>query len=267
MLHPAFDFTQDVSKFLPYPPQKCPCLTRLYILRKGSRFGLLIKPVYCQDDTDNQEGLGPTKIKEYLGLFGWDQLTSIDLPGEAKGFVPDKQWKKETWGQSWWDGDTYNLSIGQGFLQITPLEVVSSFSAIANGGTLFQPQVAKEIIDDQKETVEEFEPKVISQNFIDPENLQVVREGMRQAVTGINSPQASAVILNSLPVSVAAKTGTAELGKDKYGRDHYHNWVTVFAPYEDPESVLTVMTEDVIGIQAVALPVARAVLNWYFTKQ
>jgi len=215
----------------------------------------------------NQEGLGPTKIKEYLELFGWNQLSSIDLPGEAQGFVPDKQWKKETWGQSWWDGDTYNLSIGQGFLQITPLEVVSSFSAIANGGTLFQPHVAKEIIDEGKNVIEGFEPEVIRQNFISPENLQVIREGMRQAVTGINSPQASAVILNSLPVQAAAKTGTAELGKDKYGREHYHNWVTVFAPYEDPEIVLTVMIEDVIGIQAAALPVAYGVLNWYFTNQ
>lgn len=209
----------------------------------------------------DQKGLGPTKIKKYLELFGWGEKTQIDLPAEATGFIPDKEWKKEKFGEGWWDGDTYNLSIGQGFLQITPLEVVNSFAAITNGGKLFQPQVVKRIINSEKEVVKDFEPKIIRQDFIDPENLQIVREGMRQAVTGINSPRASAVLLNSLPVSVAAKTGTAELGKD-----YYHNWITVFAPYEDPQIVLTIVIENVKGVQAAALPVAKAVLEWYFSK-
>ena len=228
----------------------------------------------------DQKGLGPTKIKEYLELFGWDGKTGIDLPGEAEGFIPDKEWKKKVWGNDWWDGDTYNLSIGQGFLQITPMEVINSFAAIANGGTLYKPQIAKEIIDTSTgsaqvgeedksssspfaaaRVVEEFKPEIIRQNFIDSQNLQIVREGMRQAVSGENSPLASAVILNSLPVAVAAKTGTAELGGDRY-----NNWVTIFAPYEDPEIVLTIMIENVKGVQAAALPVAKAVLEWYFTK-
>ena len=205
---------------------------------------------------EEQEGLGPTLIKNYLELFGWGDKTGIDLPGEAAGFIPDKEWKKETWGQGWWDGDTYNLSIGQGFLQITPLEVVSAFSVIANGGKLFQPQIVQKILDD-----EEFQPKIIRENFIDPQNLQIVREGMRQAVTGVNSPHASAVSLNSLPVAAAAKTGTAELGND-----YYHNWVTVFAPYDNPEIVLTVMIENVEREQVAALPVAKEVLEWYFAR-
>jgi len=207
----------------------------------------------------DQNGLGPTKIKEYLELFGWNQKTGIDLPGEEEGFIPDKEWKKKVWGNDWWDGDTYNLSIGQGFLQITPMEVINSFAAIANGGTLYKPKVVKDIIDGDKKIVEEFKPEIISQNFIDPNNLQIVREGMRQAVTGQSSPQASAVILNSLPVSVAAKTGTAELGGSSY-----NNWITVFAPYDDPQIVLTLMIENVKGVQAAVLPVARSVLEWYF---
>ncbi|HXK32100.1 MAG: penicillin-binding protein 2 [Candidatus Nealsonbacteria bacterium RBG_13_38_11] len=211
---------------------------------------------------EKQDGLGPTKIKEYLELFGWDEKTGIDVPGEIAGFIPDQTWKKEKIGEAWWDGDTYNLAIGQGYIQITPLEVVTAFGAIANGGILYQPQVAKEIIDGSGQLVEQFSPEVIRQNFIDSQYLQIVREGMRQAVTGENSPQASSVLLNSLPVAVAAKTGTAELGKD-----HYNNWVTVFAPYDNPEIVLTVMIEDVIGVQAAALPVARAVLEWYFTQE
>lgn len=213
---------------------------------------------------EDQEGLGPTKIKEYLELFNWNARTGIDLPGETVGFIPDKNWKKTTWKQNWWDGDTYNLAIGQGFLQITPLEVITSFVAIANGGTMYQPQVVQKIVDTSTgamNIIEEMEPKIISKNFITPENLQIVREGMRQAVTGVNSPQASSIILNSLPVSAAAKTGTAELGNN-----HYHNWITVFAPYEDPQIVLTLMMEDVKGVQEAVKPIARNILEWYFTK-
>lgn len=210
----------------------------------------------------DQEGLGVNKIKKYLQLFGWEEKTGIDLPGEAEGFLPDKEWKKETLKEAWVDGDTYNFSIGQGFLGITPLEVVVAFSAIANRGKLLQPLVVQKIIDGEKNVIEEFEPKIIREDFITTSTLQIVREGMRQAVTGINSPQASAVLLNSLPVSAAAKTGTAELGKD-----YYHNWVTVFAPYDDPQIVLTVMIENVKGVQAAALPIAKSVLEWYFTNQ
>jgi len=211
---------------------------------------------------EDQEGLGPTKIKKYLELFGWGEKTGIDIEEEIKGFIPDKEWKKEKMDQVWLDGDTYNLSIGQGFLEITPLEIANSFAAIANGGTLFQPQVVKEIVNKEKETIKTFEPKAIRQNLIASENLQIVREGMRQAVTGKNSPHASATVLNSLPVAVAAKTGTAELGDG-----HYHNWVTVFAPYNNPELVLTLVVEDVEGDRIAALPIAKAILEWYFRNE
>lgn len=213
----------------------------------------------------DQEGLGPTKLKEYLGLFGWEQKTQIDLPGEAMGFIPDKEWKKRVWNQGWWDGDTYLLSIGQGYLLVTPLEVVVGFLPIANGGRLLKPQVAQKIIDtstDSVKIVEEIKPEVIRENFIDPANIQIVREGMRRAVTGKNSPHASAVLLNSLPVTAAAKTGTAETPAENL----YHNWVTVFAPYEDPEILLTLMIEDVEGVRSVIVPAAKEILEWYFTR-
>lgn len=214
---------------------------------------------------EEQKGLGPTRIKQYLELFGWGEETGIALPGEAAGFIPDKEWKKRVLGQGWWDGDTYYLSIGQSYLLVTPLEVVTSFLPIANNGKLLQPQVVKQIVDasiNPMRVVEEIEPKVIRENFIDLKNIEIVREGMRQAVTGMNSPHASAVSLNSLPVSAAAKTGTAETPAENL----YHNWVTVFAPYENPEILLTIMIEEVEGIRAAALPVAKEVLNWYFTK-
>ena len=139
--------------------------------------------------------------------------------------------------------------------------MANSFVAIANGGLLYKPHVVKEVIDNNKNQVKKVEPEIIRQGFIDPQNLEIVKEGMRQAVTGVNSPQASAVLLNSLPVKVAAKTGTAELGGD-----YYQNWVTVFAPYDDPQIVLTVVIERIKGAQVASLPVVQDVLNWYFSQ-
>jgi len=209
----------------------------------------------------DQEGLGPTKIKEYLEKFGWNQKTGIDLPGEVEGFIPDPSWKKSYFerkeDQVWVDGDTYNLSIGQGYLKITPLEVATSFLSIANGGKLLKPQIVQKIVDSEKNLIEEIQPQILNANFIDPKNLQVVREGMRQAVTAGSATG----WLDTLSVSAAAKTGTAELGGD-----YYHNWITVFAPYEDPKIVLTIVIENIKEVKVAALPVAKEILEWYFTR-
>ena len=212
---------------------------------------------------EDQQGLGPQRIKKYLSLFGWDQKTGIDLPGEFSGFIPDPAWKKATKGQSWYDGDTYNLAIGQSDLQTTPLQVASAYCAIANGGTLYRPQIVSKIIsgsDDSAKTVQEFEPQIIRSGFIDPQNLEIIREGMRD---GVDKPYGLSAMLNNLPVSVAAKTGTAEIGLV----NHYNVWSSVFAPYDNPQIVLVVTAEDVNGLGAVTLPVAHDVLQWYFSKK
>ena len=221
-----------------------------------------------------QQGLGPSRIKKYLDFFGWEQKTGIDLPGEFKGFVPNPSWKKQTKNESWWDGDTYNLSIGQSDLQVTPLHVAMAYSAIANGGTLYKPQIVQKIIDGSASDVQrlqtsdvgrlkiiqEFEPEIINSNFIDPENLKVVREGMRD---GVRKEYGSSFMLNDLPVAVAGKTGTAETNKEGY----YNTWSSNFAPYDNPEIVFVATIEDIKGFQRSAtLPVTREVLQYYFTK-
>ncbi len=210
----------------------------------------------------DQKGLGPSTMKKYLELFGWGNKTGIGLPGESKGLIPEPQWKKEVKSEYWWDGDTYNLSIGQGDILVTPLQVAAAFVAIANRGTLYKPKIAKQIVDEEKNLIEEIKPEILRENFIAPENLEIVREGMRQAVTGEESPHATATLFNSLPIKTAAKTGSAQTSRAHY----YHTWVTVFAPYENPQIVLTIMIENVKDIQGAVLPVAREVLNWYFTR-
>ena len=211
------------------------------------------------------KGLGADRIKKYLNLFGWGEKTNIDFPGEKDGLVPDPKWREEHFtgvNKIWGRGHTYHLSIGQGDVSATPLQLAMSSASIANNGILYEPRMVEKIIDSAGN--EQFtEAKIIRQDFISKENLEVVRQGMRQTVTGKNSPQASAVILNSLPVKSAAKTGTAQTGV----KEHYHNWVTVFAPYENPEIVLIIMIEYVEGDQVVVLPVAKEILNWYFGEK
>jgi len=210
----------------------------------------------------DQQGLGPTRIKKYLSLFGWNEKTGIDLPGEFSGFIPDPAWKKEKKGSSWVDGDTYNLAIGQSDLRTTPLQVATAYSAIANGGTLYKPQIVNRIISgmgDSVATVREFEPEIIRSGFIDPQNLQIVREGMK---AGVYDDHGTSARLRDLPITVAAKTGTAEIGY----KDKFNVWSSVFAPYDNPEIVLVVIAEGIDGVGAVTLPVAHDVLQWYFSK-
>ncbi|MDD5606533.1 MAG: penicillin-binding protein 2 [Candidatus Pacebacteria bacterium] len=211
---------------------------------------------------EQQKGLGVNKIKEYLEYFGWSKKTNIDLPGEQQGFIPYPEWKQEVKKENWWTGDTYNLSIGQGDIGITPLQVVNSFSIIANKGTLYSPKIVKNISDQDKNIIKEIKPEIISQDLFLEKNIEIIRQGMRKAVTGIGAPNASATILQSLPVTCAAKTGTAQTPKN----DLYHNWITVFAPYDNPEIVLTVLIEEVQGLQLASSVVAKETLEWYFKE-
>src|SRR3989338_6227489 len=211
----------------------------------------------------DQQGLGPARIKKYLDLFGWEQKTGIDLPGEYPGFVPTPEWKKTTKGQPWWDGDTYNLAIGQSDLQVTPLQVAAAYSAIANGGTLYKPQIVQKIINgspnNSPDIITEFKPEIVRQNFIESAHLQIVREGMRD---GVQKDYGSSHLLSDLPVVVAGKTGTAEIGKVGV----YNTWSSAFAPYDNPEIVVVATIEEVKGLRAATLPVAHDILQWYFNK-
>lgn len=197
------------------------------------------------------EGLGAEKIEEWLRKFGWSQKTGIDLPGEGKGVLPSL-------GSDWSLGRTYHLSIGQGPLTVTPVQVTNAFAAIANGGVLYRLHLVDKLIDGKQET--EIEGKVIKRGIADKESLKVVRQGMRQTVT---SPSGTAHLLNELPVTSAAKSGTAQTSRE----NHYHDWLTVFAPYREPEIVLTVLVENVEGDQLSASLVAKRILKSYFRKE
>lgn len=203
------------------------------------------------------KGLGVRRIEKYLRHFGWGERTGIDLHLETQGLVPNPEWKKEQKGKSWFLGNTYFLSIGQQYVLASPLQVAVATTAIANNSQIFQPQIVNKIVDKQRNLIKDIKPVVISEDFISPKNIEIVKKGMRQTVT-----DGTATMLNHLPVAVAAKTGTAQTPRPGF----YHKWITTFAPYENPEIVLTIMVENVEGIQLTTPPVAKNVLEWYFNR-
>ena len=205
----------------------------------------------------DQRGLGPHLMKHYLSLFGWNNRTGIDLYGEEEGFIPSPKWKLETLNDQWRVGDSYNLSIGQGYMLTTPIQATMAFVAIANRGELLRPMLVEKILDNNGNVISKNKKKIIKRKMVSDYNLNVVREGMRDAVL-----KGSATLLNQLSVTSAAKTGTAQIPK----KGHYNNWVTVFAPYDDPEIVITIVIEEVEGVRAATVPVAKNVLKWYFKE-
>lgn len=205
----------------------------------------------------NFKGLGLDGLVKYFKMFGLDEITGIDLPGERDGFVPTAEWKTEMTGEPWYIGDTYHLSIGQGDLLVTPLQVNNYTSAIANGGKLYTPHLAKGVIHPDGMS-EDFSPKLIREISVDPENLKTVREGMRETVS-----YGSARSLDSLPVLVAGKTGTAQWHKDKPN----HAWFTGFAPYDNPNFVITILVEEGGEGSSVAVPIAKEIMSWWFTER
>ena len=222
---------------------------------------------------DRFVGLGSKGIGEYARAFGLDEVTGIDVPGEASGHVPDSKWKRHTYAENWLTGDTYNMSIGQGYLLTTPLQMASATAAVANRGSLWKPQILDHITDDKGNVVQPFQPKLLREVPVDPKDLDIVREGMFGAV---NWPNGTAARVRVPGVTVAGKTGTAEFARDedKDGqpdRDEKdnlptHAWFTSFAPYNDPEIVVTVFVANGGEGSAVAAPIATKILQAYFDK-
>lgn len=200
-------------------------------------------------------GLGGDTIARYARLYGLGAQTGIDLPGEAAGFVPTTEWKKQKFGEAWYQGDSYIYAIGQGYLTLTPLQILRATAAIANGGNLPTPHLMASITNPKGDKTV-YQDKSKATVPIPANILQIVREGMRETVT-----EGTAMSLRSLPVSVAGKTGTAQYGNE----DKTYGWFTSFAPYEKPEIAMVVVFEGQSREDTYnAVPVTYEVLNWYF---
>jgi penicillin-binding protein 2 len=193
------------------------------------------------------------------------------LSGEGRGLVPDSKWKRLNYAENWLTGDTYNMSIGQGFLLATPLQIANTTATVANRGYLYRPQLLDRITDAEGKVVRSFKPVLIREVPVDPAHLDTVREGMYGA---INWSYGTAPLARLPGIAVAGKTGTAEFYRDvnKDGRSDRdekgdlptHAWFTAFAPYVDPEIVVTVLVANGGEGSTVAVPVAAKILKAYF---
>jgi len=198
--------------------------------------------------------VGGDKIAQYARMLGLGKEPTISLPSRTGGLVPDSTWKRMYFAEGWYPGDTANMSIGQGYLEATPLQMASLISLVANGGSIYQPLVVKKIIDGRGKIIETFQPKVIGDPRISPETLSIIRRGLREAVLS-----GTCQTLRFKGLSVLAKTGTAQ---NPHGEDHA--WFICYAPEEAPAIALAVLVEHGGHGASAAAPLARQILSGVF---
>ncbi len=223
-------------------------------------------------------GLTARQMARWTELFGYGPPTGIDLPGEVGATVPDDQWKRQLYAESWTTGDSYNMSIGQGFVLSTPLQVLVSVAAVANGGKVVQPQVVYQMTDAAGGLQRDFTPKFTRELPLREGIIETVQQGMWAVV---NAPRGTgyAVKTENPDIVVAGKTGTAEfcdaqpteedpevLDCRRIDNDYlpYHAWMVAYAPFEAPEIAVVVFVYDGGEGSAVAAPVAKTILDTYF---
>jgi penicillin-binding protein 2 len=198
-------------------------------------------------------------LARWTRAFGFGEAAGIDLPGEAKGVVPDPAWKQAKEGLPWFPGNTVMMSIGQGYLLATPLQLALMVSAVANGGTLVLPHLLKRVTSADGDTISEPAYPARRQLGLDPEHLHLVQRGMEGAVA---SRKGTAWRARVAGLSVAGKTGTAQ---NPHGEDHAA--FVCFAPVESPQIAIAVVVENGGDGGVTAAPIARRMLEHYFKDQ
>ncbi|MBN1518813.1 MAG: penicillin-binding protein 2 [Spirochaetales bacterium] len=183
------------------------------------------------------DSFGVENIVDYSRQFGFGSATGIDLPGETEGFVPTPQWKERRFHERWFDGDTMNLAIGQGFLLVSPLQVADMMAMVVNEGVIYRPHLLKDVRDPATGTIlSRTVPEVLHSSRVSPETWKLVKEYLR----GVITEGTARYPLSNKVVSIAGKTGTAEVGLE----DRWHSWFVGFGPAdaEDPDDVIVVVS-------------------------
>ncbi len=236
------------------------------------------------------EKLGAPDLKRWAAKFGLGRPTGSSL-SEVDGLLPSAFWKKQQLGEAWYLGDTYNLSIGQGYLLTTPLQLHTAIASFANGGNLCTPKLLKQTTKAASHPLLKKELQTECHDIgLSEHTVKLIREGMKRAcetggtgwpffgfsvevgqelvkvsseTNSTNSTNPDANVGNlSKPISVGCKTGTAE---SPGGAPHA--WFTVFAPFDKPEIALTVMVERSGEGSSVAAPIAKEILKSYFEEK
>ncbi len=219
--------------------------------------------------------VGVDGLAEYARKLGLGAKTEVALEYEKSGLIPTKEWKKKKYGEKWQDGETLSLAIGQGFNLLTPLQLCQMTATLVNGGKLYQPQIIEKITDADGNIVESFIAKQTGElTESEKKYLELIKEGMTEVVQGARGTARNARLAG---ITVGGKTGTAQVVRlEQYKhlkeedipykyRDHA--WFTAFAPAEDPEIAVTVLVEHGLHGGSGAAPVAKAVMQKYFTDR
>src|SRR5271165_346121 len=207
--------------------------------------------------------LGITRLDRYAAAYGIGAQTGIDLPGETTGTLPTPDWKKRAYDDQWYAGDTVNMAIGQGYVEVSPIQLLRVATAVANGGTLYRPFLLADVRDAHGHVAARSQPVVEGHVPVPASDLQLVREGMLGA---IESPYGTAYNVLIPGFHYAGKTGTVENVRtpdNPEGRNHA--WFVCFAPYDHPQIAVVVFMEKSGGFGAVnAAPVAQDIVESYF---
>jgi penicillin-binding protein 2 len=201
------------------------------------------------DGAGEWPGLGIDRLHYWAQQFGLTEPAGIGLPNETSGMFPSQAWKKNVFKQDWFRGDTYNASIGQGFVTTTPLQMANVISTVVNGGILYRPQIVLEVTDDRGEVVRRLSPEVVRHIPVDPDHLRVVRDGLRAGMLIGRSPNGVSYTgtswdSNLRQVAIMGKTGTAEYGSpDSNGVLPTHGWFIGAAPHDNPSIAMAVFVK------------------------
>ncbi len=210
--------------------------------------------------------VGIDAMAKYLRSFGLGVKTGIDLPREFNGVIPDKAWKRKRFNSGWFKGETVISAIGQGYDAVTPMQV-ARYTALVATGNLVTPRVV-DIVDGNKTK------PVIKPIYFDPSVIGEIRKGMYDVC---NSKKGTAYrALHDLPIIVAGKTGTSQVTsipqstvrrikeEDLAYYKRSHAWITTYAPYDDPQFVVTVLVEHGGHGGSTAGPIAAKIYRWLY---
>ncbi len=212
-------------------------------------------------DNDIWKGLGIARLKEYWQKFGLNEKTGIDLLAESSGFLPPHPLKISK-GEVWRLGDTYNVSIGQGDLLITPMSLLNYIAAIANTGEFYKSFVAKKIFsvgekNYEEKIISETNPKILRDISDLADYIKEIQKGMVDTVSKIYG---TAHLLSDLPFKIAAKTGTTQVQSNTKINASFVG----YAPADNPQIAILVLIENAREGSLNVVPVAKDVLSWYY---
>jgi len=205
--------------------------------------------------------LGIETMSRYASLLMIDQLTDIDLPGEVKGSYPTPAWKMKKYGEQWYPGDTILAGIGQGFVVLTPIEVLNFYNIVTNRGICWQPHVLRQVKSPLGKITETFERRENLVVSISDRTLDFLWGAMKEVTKfdgGIQEQGTAYRAFKDFPMSVAGKTGTAETGRPS---EKAHSWFVGIAPAESPEIIVLVVLENGGSGGETAAPLARKIFD------